>query len=63
MLKVRKQRLGPRELQDQVLRSYTTSFKWRVEFRDWYKRDIGACLCSKVWGINLALHHDNVWGL
>jgi len=33
MLKVKKQRFGLRELQDQVLRSYTTSFTRRVEFK------------------------------
>jgi len=34
LLEVKKQRIGPRELQDRFLRSYTTSFKWRVEFRN-----------------------------
>jgi len=34
MLETKKQRFGPRELQDQVLRSYTLSFTRRVEFRD-----------------------------
>jgi len=34
MLKVKKICFGLREIHDQVLRSYTTSFTRKVEFRD-----------------------------